>query len=193
MSSMILFSLALIPLDMMSKRILESVRIWTGTGRFKMNSNCFRFASASSVRSASAMTSADNTERATRRDLYELYETGIALLDTSVRSTIDPSCKDKPMLLANAASLYATTQSVSRSSFGIHMDALLSWAYLMALFRRLQCLDGSCSDMVRVTCAIREISKVKFGLVFANHANFILMEANLPNSASLGICSILFK
>ena len=72
------------------------------------------------------MTSADNTEWATRRDLYGLYDTDIALLDTSVRRIIRTSCEDKSLLFANAASLYAMTRNVLRSSFGIHMDALLS-------------------------------------------------------------------
>ena len=98
----------MLPLDMMSKRILEPVRIWTDTGRFKMNSNYLRIAIVSSVRSANAMTSADNKERAARRDLYSLYETGIALLD-SQRTTVTSSCEDKYILFANATSLYATT------------------------------------------------------------------------------------
>ena len=91
-----------------------------------MNSNCFRIASASSVKSANAMNSIENTERATRRDLYDLYETGITLLDTSVRSTILQSCENKSILLADAASLYVTTRSVSSSIFGITTDDLLS-------------------------------------------------------------------
>ena len=68
MSSMILFSLALFPLDMMSRRVLESVKIRGGTGRFKMDFDYFRIASALSVRSAIAMTSTDKTVRATCRD-----------------------------------------------------------------------------------------------------------------------------
>ena len=79
-----------------------------------MNPNCFRIVSASSVRYANAMISADSSERATRRDLYGLYETGIALLDMSVRGNIRPSCEDKSILFANVTSLYATKQSVSK-------------------------------------------------------------------------------
>ena len=157
--------------------------MWTGTERFKINSNCFRIASALSVSSANAKTSADSIERATCLDIYELYEIGIALLDISVISTIHPSCKGRSILFANAVSLYATTRSVSRSCFGMHMDAPLSYAYLMALFRPFQCLEESCSNMARITCAICDISNMMSSLVFANYFNFILMEENLPNSA----------
>ena len=40
-------------------------------------------------------------------------------------------------------------------------------------------------------CAICEISNTISGLVFANHANFIVMETNLLNSVSEGIFSIM--
>ena len=76
--------------------------------------------------STNRMTCADNTERGTRLDLYDLYEIGIALLDISVRVAIRPSYEDKSVLSANDSLLYATTRSVSRSSFGMHMNALLS-------------------------------------------------------------------
>ena len=108
-------------------------------------------------------------------------------------STTRSSCEDKSILFTKDASLYATTQSVSRSSLGMRMDALLSLAYLMVVFRRLKCLDESYSSTVGVTCAICEISNLRFGLVFANHAKIILMEANLLKSASFGNWSILFK
>ena len=48
-------------------------------------------------------------KRATCLDLYDLNETGIALLDISMRSNIRPSCEDKSILFANAASLCETT------------------------------------------------------------------------------------
>ena len=126
MSSMIRFSLVRLPLDMMSKRLLESVSMCTGIGSFNMNSSCLRIARASSDRSANAMTSADSTERAMRLDLYDLYDIGIALLAASVRRTMRPSCEDKSALLAKAASLYATIRSESKSNLGIRIDALLS-------------------------------------------------------------------
>ena len=68
------------------------------------------------------MTFADNTERATGRDLYDLYETYIALLDTSVRYTNHPICEYKSILLVNAALQYATTRRVLWSSFGMHIS-----------------------------------------------------------------------
>ena len=91
--------------------LLEPVSISTGTGRIKTNSNCLRIASASSNRSAKAITSGDSTERATRRDLYDLCETGTALWLSSVKRTMRPSCDDKEALLANTASLYAVILS----------------------------------------------------------------------------------
>ena len=60
--------------------------------------------SASSNRSAKAITSADSVERATRRDLYDLYETGIALWLSSAKRTMRPSYDDKLAFVANAAS-----------------------------------------------------------------------------------------
>ena len=106
------------------------------------------------MRSANAMTSADNVEGATLLDLYDLHETGLALLDNSIRCTIRPNCEDKSTWFANAASLCARTQSVMRSSFGIHINAMISCAYFIALLRLLQCLDECCSKKVRVTCAV---------------------------------------
>ena len=64
----------------MSNKLLKSVNICTGIGSIKTNSNCLRTQSASSNKSSKALSSADVTERATRRDLYDLYdlyETGI--------------------------------------------------------------------------------------------------------------------
>ena len=86
------------------------------------------------------MSSADNTERATRRNLYDLYVNDIALLGMSVRSAIRPSCEDKSIFLAGAALLYETKRTVSRSSFVVHMDALLSWTYLKGLFQTFEML-----------------------------------------------------
>ena len=43
-----------------------------------MNYNCFRATSASLLGSATAMASADNTERATRLNFFGIYEIGIA-------------------------------------------------------------------------------------------------------------------
>ena len=79
----------------------------TGIGCLKTNSNFLRMAGASSNRSAKVITSADSTEREMHRDLHDLYETGIAVWLSSVKRTMRPSCDDKSILLANAASLYA--------------------------------------------------------------------------------------
>ena len=76
---MICFSLMRLPFDMMSSILFVFVSICTGIGFLRANSYCLRIESASSNRSAKAITLADNTERATRRDLNDLYETGIAL------------------------------------------------------------------------------------------------------------------
>ena len=82
--------------------------------------------SASSERSAKAIASADNTVRATRLDLHDLYDTGTALLVASVRRTMRPSAEDKSALLAKAASLYTTICSESKPNLGMRIDALLS-------------------------------------------------------------------
>ena len=73
-----------------------------------------------------AITSADNTERVMRLDLYDLYDTGATLLVASVRRITRPSCDDKSALLAKAASLYATIRSELKSYLGMRIDALLS-------------------------------------------------------------------
>ena len=67
----------------------------------------------------------------------------------------------------------------------MHIDALISCAYLMAFFIRLKCIDESCSNMIRVPCAFCEVSNAKSSVVFAKNTHFILMEKNLPNSASM--------
>ena len=110
-SGMIRFSLVLLPFDIMSNMLLESLSTCTGIGCLKTNSNGLRIASASSNTSAKATTSANSTERATHRDFYYLYETCIALWLSSVRKTMRISCDDKSALLANAASLYAVILS----------------------------------------------------------------------------------
>ena len=79
----------------------------SGIGCLKTNSNCLKIASASSNRSSKAITWADSRERATRRDLYDLYETGIALYLSSFKRTMRPSCDLQLALLANEASQYA--------------------------------------------------------------------------------------
>ena len=79
----------------------------TGIVCLRTSYDSLQIASASSNRSAKAITSTDITERATCRDLYDLYETGIALWLSSVKRTMRLSCDDKSALLANAASLYA--------------------------------------------------------------------------------------
>ena len=78
-SGIIRFSLVRLPFDIMSNMLLESVLMCYGIGCLRTNSNCLWIARASSNRSAKAITSADSTGRATRSDLYDLYETGLAL------------------------------------------------------------------------------------------------------------------
>ena len=90
--------------DIMSNMILDSVSTSTGVGCLKTNSNCLWTARASSNRSAKAITSADNTENATRHDFYDLYETGIPLWLSSVRRTMRTDCDNKSAILANSAS-----------------------------------------------------------------------------------------
>ena len=86
---------------------MESVYMWAGIGCFNMNSNWFRIASASSNKSAKAITSPDKTDCATRRDLYDLYQTGMEYWLSSVWRNIRLGCDDESTLLASAASLYA--------------------------------------------------------------------------------------
>ena len=64
-------------LDIKPIMLLESVRMCTGIGCPKKNSNCLRIASESSHRPAKAISLADNAERVTSRDSYSLYEIGI--------------------------------------------------------------------------------------------------------------------
>ena len=90
---------------------LESVNMCTGIDCFGANSDCLRSASASSNRSGKAITSPDSTEPSTRRDLYDLYKTGIELWLSSVKRNMRPSCDDKSALLSNAASRYAVILS----------------------------------------------------------------------------------
>ena len=119
-----------------------------------MASNCFRIESSSLLGFANVITSADSTERATTLDLYDIYEIGIVFLDMLMRSTILLNCEDRSILLLNAALLYSTTRSVSKSNFVTDIEAMLLCAYLMILSRRLKCFDKSCSNIDRVTCAI---------------------------------------
>ena len=63
----------------MPNRHWKSVNICTSNGCLKKNSNCLRIASESSKKFAKAITSADNKEHATGRDLYDLCETDIEL------------------------------------------------------------------------------------------------------------------
>ena len=72
MSSVIRFSLVRPPLDIVSNKLLESLKICNGIVYLKTNFNCLRIASASSKKSANAIISPDNTERVTHRDLYDL-------------------------------------------------------------------------------------------------------------------------
>ena len=67
----------------------------TGIGRLRTNSNCLRITSASSNIFAKAVTLAESTERATRLDLYDFYETDIVLWLLSVKKSIRPICDDK--------------------------------------------------------------------------------------------------
>ena len=64
-------------LDIMPNKLLESVDICTGIGCLNTNSICLRIASASSNKSAKAITSVDSMKCATCRDLCDLQETGI--------------------------------------------------------------------------------------------------------------------
>ena len=71
------------------------------------------------------------------------------------------------------------------------MDALWPCTYLIASFKRLQCVLISFLYMARVICEICEISRTLSDLVFGSHASFIPIEVNLLNSALDGIYSIL--
>ena len=88
-----------------------------------MNSSYLQIERVSSERSANAMTSAGSTERDMFLELYDLCDTGIALLDASVERVMRPGCEDKSALLAKVASLYATTHSESKSNLEIRIDA----------------------------------------------------------------------
>ena len=83
----------------------------TDLGCLRKNSNCLRIATGPSNRSPKATTSADSTERAIRHDLYDFYETVIALWLSSVKRTMRPNCDDKSALLSYAPSLYAVILS----------------------------------------------------------------------------------
>ena len=93
--NIIRFSIVRPPFDIMLNMLLVSVIICTGICCLKTSSHCLRISSASSNRSAKAITSVDSTERATRRDLYDLYETGIALCLSSVKRTMRSGCDNK--------------------------------------------------------------------------------------------------
>ena len=136
-SSIIRFSLVRPPFDIISSMLLELVNMCTGVGCLKKNPNCLRIAIASSNRSAKVITSADSMERATRSDLYELYEASIALWLSSVKKTICPGWDEKSALLANEVSLYAVILNELQSSLGIRMYALWLCTYLIALFKRV--------------------------------------------------------
>ena len=105
MSSMICFSHVRLIFDIMSNMLLESVSICTGISCLRTSSNCLRIASASSNRSAKEITSADNTEHVTRRDLNDFYEICIALWLLTLKRIMSPSCDDRSTLLENTASL----------------------------------------------------------------------------------------
>ena len=90
-SSIIRLSPVRLSLDVLSDRLLESVNICTGISYLNTNSNCSQIASTSSNKSAKTITSADSTEHATRRDLYDLQDTGTALWLSYVNMTILPS------------------------------------------------------------------------------------------------------
>ena len=105
------FSLVRLPFDVLSSMFLDSVSMCTGIGCLRTNPNCLRIESASSNSSGKAITSVGSMERATRRDLYDLYETGIALWLLSVKRSMRPSCDDRSALLANAVSQYAVILS----------------------------------------------------------------------------------
>ena len=71
-SSIIRFSPEQIPLHTESNKLLVLANIYTDIDCPKTNKNFLWITNASSNKSAKAITSADNTERAKRRDLYEL-------------------------------------------------------------------------------------------------------------------------
>ena len=77
--------------DILLGRLWESANICTGISCLHTNSICLRIASESSNKFAKAITSAESTKLATRRDLYDLYETGIELLFSSASRNIRPS------------------------------------------------------------------------------------------------------
>ena len=105
--SSIRLSLARLPFDMMLSMLLKSVSTCTCIGCLKTNSNRFRIESASSNRSEKAIISVESTKRAMCRDLYKLYETGIASWKSSFKKNTGSIWYHKSALLANVASLYA--------------------------------------------------------------------------------------
>ena len=135
--------------------------MWASTGCFKRNSNSFPIANAAQVRLENAISSTDSTDHSTRLYLYVLCETDFALY-ISVRAITRPSSEVSTFF--ECRSLYATIRSTSRSSFGIHLHFLVLWAYLMVLFRRLLCLNESCSNIDRATCAIWKVFKCELWL-----------------------------
>ena len=74
MTSVICFSLIRLSLDIPYRTIVQSVCTCIGIGFFTMNSKCLQIASATSDRSASEITSFENTERFTSLELHNLYE-----------------------------------------------------------------------------------------------------------------------
>ena len=68
-SSIIRFSLVRLPLDITSNILVGSINICSGIGCLKTSFICLQTASASSNKSAKAITPADYTTRATIRDL----------------------------------------------------------------------------------------------------------------------------
>ena len=100
-----------------------------------------------------------------------------------IKRTRRSICDYKSVLLENAASLYAIVLKELLSSNRIRIDVFWPVTNFIVLFKYLRCMLISFSYIARVTCENFKILRGMSGLVFACHASFILLEANLLNSA----------
>ena len=89
----------LVYVELIKNVLFESVSICTGMASISMNYSCLDMACMSTDMSAKAMTSADITERATRPDLYDLYDIIMTFLVSSATRTMRSNCKQKLMKL----------------------------------------------------------------------------------------------
>lgn len=134
------------PLDMTSKRQLESVNSFGATRRRNRRPTSLLNETAASLISANAITSPAIAERVIQRDLYDLKMIETLLPCSSTSNMMFPSWVDKLRLLAKDESEKATIRTVGASSFGMASGTGWLIAYLT---ERLGCLRHSQLDVLK--------------------------------------------